>query len=57
MSTSGLKMVAYIVGIYLFSFEKSSESNQENEKVKDGGAWWAARRLWGRTESDTTEAT
>ena len=21
------------------------------------GAWWAARRLWGRTESDTTEAT
>jgi len=35
MSTSGLKMVAYIVGIYLFSFEKSSESNQGNEKVKE----------------------
>ena len=23
---------------------------------RDGGAWWAAV-LWGRTESDTTEAT
>ena len=27
------------------------------ENPRDGGAWWAARRLWGRTESDTTEAT
>ena len=26
------------------------------ENPRDGGAWWAAR-LWGRTESDTTEAT
>ena len=24
---------------------------------RDGGAWWAARRLWDRTESDTTEVT
>ena len=22
----------------------------------DGGAWWAACYLWGRTESDTAEA-
>ena len=27
------------------------------ENPRDGGAWWAARRLWGRTKSDTTEAT
>ena len=27
------------------------------ENPRDGGAWWAARCLWGRTESDTTEAT
>ena len=27
------------------------------ENPRDGGAWWAARRLWGRTELDTTEAT
>ena len=26
------------------------------ENPRDGGAWWAAR-LWGRAESDTTEAT
>ena len=26
------------------------------ENLRDGGAWWAAI-LWGRTESDTTEAT
>ena len=25
------------------------------ENPRDGGAWWAA--VWGRTESDTTEAT
>ena len=25
--------------------------------ARDGGAWWAACRLWGRTESDLTEAT
>ena len=27
------------------------------ENPRDGGDWWAARRLWGCTESDTTEAT
>ena len=27
------------------------------ENPRDEGAWWAARRLWGRTELDTTEAT
>ena len=27
------------------------------ENPRDGGAWWAARHLWGCTESDTTEAT
>ena len=27
------------------------------ENPRDGGAWWAACRLWGRTEVDTTEAT
>ena len=27
------------------------------ENPRDGGTWWAARRLWGCTESDTTEAT
>ena len=28
------------------------------ENPRDGGAWWAGGwRLWGRTESDTTEAT
>ena len=27
------------------------------ENPRDGGAWWAACHLWGRTESDTTEAT
>ena len=27
------------------------------ENPRDRGAWWAARRLWGRTESDTTEVT
>ena len=27
------------------------------ENPRDGGAWWAGCRLWGRTESDTTEAT
>ena len=26
------------------------------ENPRDGGAWWACR-LWGRTESDTTEVT
>ena len=27
------------------------------ENPMDRGAWWTARRLWGRTESDTTEVT
>ena len=27
------------------------------ENPRDGGTWWAAIYLWGRTESDTTEAT
>ena len=27
------------------------------ENPRGGGAWWAARHLWGRTELDTTEAT
>ena len=27
------------------------------ENPRDAGAWWAAVRLWGRTESDMTEAT
>ena len=27
------------------------------ENPRDGGAWWAVCRLWGLTESDTTEAT
>ena len=27
------------------------------ENPRDGGAWWAACRLWGHTELDTTEET
>ena len=27
------------------------------ENPREGGAWWAVCPLWGRTESDTTEAT
>ena len=45
-----------------FSLSCTGEGNGNSlqcsclENPRGGGAWWAAR-LWGRTESDTTEAT
>ena len=57
VAKSRIQLSNFTFTFHFHALEKEMATHSCLENPKDGGAWVGCCRLWGRTESDTTEAT
>ena len=57
VAKSRIQLSNFTFTFHFHALEKEMATHSCLENPKDGGAWVGGCRLWGRTESDTTEAT